>query len=137
MKDRKTNTAAEYGTAAVLAGLTIQLALDLRLFEGMTDASEKYRALADAFTIPGITLIMLWLLMLAAAEGIFDGLGYALTRTVSGLIPGSGGRKTESYAEYLERKTADRSGKRCGFLLYEGLVCTAAAVVFTALYYSV
>ena len=70
--NQRINTAAEYVVTAVLAGLTVQLALDLRLFDGMTDASEKYRALADAFTIPGITLIMMWLLMLAAAEGVFD-----------------------------------------------------------------
>ena len=135
--NQRINTAAEYVVTAVLAGLTVRLVLDLRLFDGMTDASEKYRALADAFTIPGITLIMMWLLMLAAAGGIFDGLGYAFSRAVSGLIPGFGGRKTEIYAEYLERKAAARPGKHCGFLLYEGVICTAAAVVFTALYYSV
>ncbi len=138
MNDKLKTAMIKYGITAVIAGLMAWLALDLRAFSLMTDPAEKYRALADAFTIPGMTLIMVWLLVLVSAEGIFDGIGYALTHTITTLIPGLGGKKTEAYADYLERKAVNRAGKKSSvFLLHVGLAFMAVSIVFIVLFYTV
>lgn len=128
----------KYGITAAAAALVSWLTLDLHGFAYVTGDADKYRILADAFTIPGVTLIMVWLLVLVSAEGIFGGIGYALTYTISTLIPGLGGKKTEAYADYLERKQANRAAKmKCSFLWHVGLAFMALAGVFIILFYRV
>lgn len=97
---------------------------------------EQYRILCDAFTIPGLVLIMLGFLVWISGTGTLDGLSYALQGLKRMLIPGAGLEKGERYGDYVERKRKKRiSGY--GFLFVVGGVFMAIALVFMALFYSI
>jgi len=127
----------KYGTAFSAAGLIAWLVTDLHELGKTADSAGQYRILADAFTIPGITLLMVWLLALVSMEGFFDGIAYALSCTVAFLFPVMGNRKTEAYRDYLERKSATRgSRKEIAFLWHAGGVFMVPAIVFLLLFYA-
>lgn len=94
---------------------------------------EQYRILCDAFTIPGVTFLMLWGLMRVSNTGFFDGLFYALTAAFRGLIPG-GRRNFPKYADYVAERR-ERRGGGYGFLFAVGAVCLALGLIFMALFY--
>lgn len=95
----------------------------------------KYRVLCDAFTIPGVLLLMSGLLVTVANEGALDGVGYILSQGLSMLIPGKGAG-TERYADYVERKRNNRT-KGYGFLYICAILFLAVTAVFMILFYSV
>ncbi|MBQ8368654.1 MAG: DUF3899 domain-containing protein [Clostridia bacterium] len=131
-------TILKYGITAAAAGLITWTTLELHGFAYLTSDAERYRLLADAFTIPGVSLIMVWLLVLVSGEGIFDGIGYALSYTVTTLLPGMGNKKAEAYADYIERKQAARAGRMsCAFLWHVGAAFMIPAAVFIVLFYGV
>ena len=120
---------------AVLFGALLALgALRLRGYTGAEEAAEKYRILCDAFTFPGVLLILTAALVALSNEGAFAGIGYVTSYALRFLIPGMGSRQ-ETYAEYLERKTEKGRVKGYGFLLHVGLGYFALALIFLALFY--
>lgn len=124
-----------YGMTAAAAVFAVWLSLELRGFSLMTGSAERCRALADAFTVPGVTLIMLWILGTVSASGVFDGITYALDCAVRGLL-GTGGGKSESYGDYLDRKASVRaSGEGFSFLGQVGTVFMIPAAAFTVMFY--
>jgi len=127
----------KYGFTSVFAGLSAWLILELHGFADLTEPAEKYRLLADAFTVPGVTLMMLWLLILFSGEGIFDGIGYALSCTAGMLFPGTSGHRAEAYSDYLGRRRERRAaGKSCSFLWHTGTAFMLPAVICIALFYA-
>ena len=98
-------------------GVSISLSLLLAFFyvyvrvdfadPGATALVEWYRIICDAFTIPGLILLMLGCLMSLSNTGAMDGLGYVVSIALKMLIPG-GGLKMERYKEYLDRRRANR-----------------------------
>ncbi len=96
---------------------------------------EKYRMLCDAFTIPGVVLLMSGALMSVANAGALEGVGYVLSQGFGMLIPGKG-LGTETYEEYIERKREKRV-KGYGFLYISGALFLAVALVFIILFYSI
>lgn len=96
---------------------------------------EKYRMLCDAFTIPGIVLLMSGALMSVSNAGALEGVGYVLSQGFGMFIPGRG-IGTESFADYLERKRSKRV-KGYGFLYISAALFLAAALVFMILFYSI
>ena len=126
-------------------GISISLSLLLAFFyvyvrvdfadPGATALVEWYRIICDAFTIPGLILLMLGCLMSLSNTGAMDGLGYVVSIAVKMLIPG-GALKTERYKEYLERRRANRV-RGYGFLYLVGAGCMMVSLVFMALFYSI
>ena len=126
-------------------GVSISLSLLLAFFyvyvrvdfadPGATALVEWYRIICDAFTIPGLILLMLGCLMSLSNTGAMDGLGYVVSIAVKMLIPG-GALKTERYKEYLERRRANRV-RGYGFLYLVGTGCMMVSLVFMALFYSI
>ena len=126
-------------------GVSISLSLLLAFFyvyvrvdfadPGATALVEWYRIICDAFTIPGLILLMLGCLMSLSNTGAMDGLGYVVSIALKMLIPG-GGLKMERYKEYLERRRANRV-RGYGFLYLVGAGCMMVSLVFMALFYSV
>lgn len=126
----------KYGiTAAVGAGMALTV-LDLHGFSAAASLTEKYRILADAFTIPGVIILLSGVLVLISNEGMFEGLSYVVSYAVKMLIPG-GNKDQERYADYVERKREKGPVRGIGFLFVAGGVFMAAALVFIALFYSV
>ena len=96
----------------------------------------QYLILCDAFTVPGILLIMFGFLVLLSNSGALDGISYALQDLKRVFIPGAGLEKHERYSDYVERRR-QKKATGYGFLFVVGGICTAIALVFMALFYSV
>ncbi len=127
----------QYSITAVCASIFTLSILWLRNFWTETDLAQKYRILSDAFTVPGVILIMVSLLIWVSSEGFFDGITYAL-KQVSGMFIPSVGRKYK-HVKYHEYKAEKKEKRLHGywFLLFVGLVFVAIAVVFLILFNSV
>lgn len=115
-----------------LAYLYISLRADLNN-PGSLPLLEWYRVICDAFTIPGLVFTMLGFLVTLSNQGALDGIGYAATVALKMLI--GAGANQERYAEYLERRRANRM-KGYGFLYVVGIACLAVALVFMGLFYT-
>ena len=124
---------AKYGGSAAFAGVMAWLYISLRDFDG-AKLADKYRMLSDAFTVPGILLLMFGCLIWISNLGALDGLAYAVSFAIRSLIPGAR-YKDEKYGDYVERKQENRV-KGYGFLFVSGGVTMAVAIVFMILFYS-
>ena len=125
----------KYAIAAVIGATLAVIYLTTRDFGTTEDQAERYRMLCDAFTIPGMLLIMSAALVALSNAGSFTGLGFSVGHMFRSLIPGASLRQ-ESYADYLERREGKKV-KGYGFLLQVGLVFMAVALVFFFLFYRV
>ena len=124
----------KYGSA-IAAGLLLAY-----VYVALRDLSaeplvDKYRILCDAFTVPGVLLVMSGALMSISNAGALDGLGYLVKQGIGMLIPGKG-LGMEKYADYIERRRANRV-TGYGFLYITGAGFMIVAFVFMALFYSV
>lgn len=136
MSKRLAKSLTEYTCCAVAVGLLVWFFLSQRDFAG-ADLVGKYRMLCDAFTIPGVTLIMLGALCWVASQGVLDGLTYCVRFAIYSLIPGKRVERDEKYVDYVLRKREKRKeSKGFAFLFYSGLATMAVALVFMALFYS-
>ena len=128
----------KYGITSAVGLLMVWLYFWLRV-EDLSELAaltsvELYLMICDAFTIPGLTILMCGCLVWLSNEGAFNGVGYVVSFAIRTLIPGKGGH--ERYSDYLERKNANRV-KGYGFLFPVGGIFMVVALVFMALYHSV
>lgn len=124
----------KYILAFFFGGLLAWFYISARDFSS-AELIEKYRMLCDAFTIPGLLMLMMGLLLAISNEGAFDGITYALTFAVRALIPfGRNRNDNEKYYDYVERKRAKRV-HGYGFLFIVGGIFMAVAAVFLILFY--
>ena len=123
----------KYGITTLVGGLLTWLTLDLHGFSSTMPKLQQYRLLCDAFTIPGVILVMVGFLVMIANAGNFLGLGYAVKHAVKMLIP-FGNKKDERYYDYYQRK---QQGKVTGygFIFVTGVLFMAGAMVFFTLFY--
>ncbi|MBE5802783.1 MAG: DUF3899 domain-containing protein [Clostridiales bacterium] len=125
----------KYGITAAVGGLLTWLTLDLHGFSSALPKLEQYRLLCDAFTIPGIILVMVGFLVMISNAGNFLGLGYAAKHAVKMLIP-FGNKKDERYYDYYQRKQEQGKVKGYGFIFITGLAFMMVAITFFILFYS-
>ena len=131
LKKNLTKYGISVGLSLVLAYLYSALRIDWENAEPVS----VYLTLCDAFTVPGLLLLMSGLLMTFSNAGAMDGLGYVVVNGLKMLVPG-GGMKMEAFKDYLERRRNNRV-RGYGFLYVTGLGCLAIAAVFMILFYSV
>ena len=92
---------------------------------------EQYHILCDAFTLPGMFMTLLGLMILMGNLGALDALSYAVHYLLHTFIPLLG--KGKSYIDYvMERREHRLHGY--GFLFVVGLLLTAVGVVYLMLY---
>lgn len=127
----------QYSITTGVAGAITVLVLSLRNFWDATTLVEKYRTLSDAFTIPGVLLIMVCALVWISTTGFFDGLSYAFTRAGGMLIPFF--RKGREHMTYYDYKMSKKGKEVRGysFLFFVGLLFIIISIVFISLFYSV
>lgn len=127
----------KYAVTVGVAGLMTLFILWLRDYSSAVELVDKYHILSDAFTVPGILLVMFGALVWVSSDGFFDGLGYSFVFLKNMLIPGAALRgKRETFYDYKKRKSEKRPGGY-GFLFFVGIAFTAVAVVFVILYSTV
>ncbi len=129
---------------AMITGYVVSLGVGIGLLfvilnnygytEAETDA-ERYRILCDAFTIPGLTLMLCAALVNVYNRGAFTGVTYGLRRTREIVLPFI---KWEyiKYPEYKKRKEKKKV-KGYSFLFFTGLALTLPAVYFMIRFYQV
>ena len=101
---------------------------------------DQYRILCDAFTVPGILLILLGCSIWASDLGGFYGIGYVFNhakRSVLQFIVPNALSKTETYFDYVQRKKAEGHVTGYGFLFITGGVSMIISFVFMALFYQI
>lgn len=131
---RQTGIAFKYGLTALGGVLTTVVFLKSRQFSMQLPAAERYRLLCDAFTVPGLLLMLSAALIALSNAGSFHGLGYLTSFALRVLIPAFG-PPDESYGDYLKRKEKKGRVKGYGFLLQVGLVFFLPALIFLLLFY--
>lgn len=135
MKDRWKGRIVKYCFAILFCVLLIWLYLSNSDFASLSRL-ERYRVLCDAFTFPGLLLIMIGLLVWVSNQGALDGISYAMRGLYRAFIPGAGLRQNfVNYYDYVKNKREKRV-KGYGFLFSVGGVCLAIALVFLGLFYS-
>ena len=134
MSDRVKANLLKYGLSSSFAGFLVYVYCSSRnLF--LQTPMERWRILCDAFTIPGLTLIMVGFLIMIANEGFFDMLSYACSKAVGMFLPGRGfSDDGEKYYDYVQRKRGKRA-TGFGFLFVVGGILMAFALLFMFLFY--
>ena len=93
---------------------------------------EQYRVLCDAFTLPGIFLMLFGLLMVMNDLGALDTIAYFGHYLLHTFLPVAFG-KGMSYLDFIEDRRSKRKGGY-GFLFIVGAAFTAVGVVFLILF---
>ena len=133
MKDRR-NILLKYSVTALCAAAMVLFIIWLRDLDNAPNLAERYRVISDAFTVPGVRLVMIGALVWVSTEGFFDGLSYAFNRAGSMLIPFfKKSLKHQNYYDYKMSKQEKRA-KGYSFLFFVGLAYLAVGVVFVFLY---
>lgn len=136
MKKTVFRTLVKYLIAALVGAGMVLAMLALRDFGAGMTALERAKMLADAFTVPGVVLVLFAALVWLSNEGAFWGLTYLASRVVKALVPmGRTFEKHETYRDYVEKKREKGGVKGYAFILWVGLVFFAAAVFFTIRFY--
>ena len=92
---------------------------------------EQYHILCDAFTLPGLLMASVGLMVLMGNLGALDTLAFAVHYLLHTFIPLMG--KGKSYIDFvLDRREHKVHG--FGFLFVVGLLLTAVGVVYLMLY---
>ena len=127
----------KYGITIAVAGLFSLLFMWGRGLWTADTPMEQYKILADAFSVPGMLLVLFGALLWVSSEGIFDGLGYAFNRVGSMFIPMH--KKSAQHLTYYDY-VMEKRGKRVhgfSFLFFTGLLFIAISVPFIVLFNSV
>lgn len=125
----------KYGVSVSVGAAMSAFVLFAYDFSSLTLPVDKYRVLTDAFSIPGIILVMVGCLVWVSTEGFFDMISYGLRWLGQSLIPFSE-KNHESFYDYKMRKSENRL-TGYSFLFYTGFAFLVIAIVFLILFYSV
>lgn len=135
MDEKLISNIKKYVISFVVMGAATFGVLALREYSAALPAQERYLDLADAFTIPGVVMIMAGLLVWVTSRGGFDMISYGLLRAKDSLIPGSK-HSGEQYYDYKVRQDKKRP-KGYSFMFISGGIYLVPAIIFNILYYTV
>ena len=123
-------------TIAIAVGILLCFTyLQTHEFTAAETLKDRYRLLCDAFTIPGVLLLLSGVLMFCTGQGALDGITYSVGMFFRAIIPFTKLRN-EKYYEYVERKN-QRRVHGYSFLFVCGALFAIVAAVFFLLFYSV
>lgn len=137
MRNHRKKNFVPYFFAFLFVGLLAGLYVGLRDFSNQP-LMEKYRILCDAFTIPGVILILVGALVVLSDSGAFFGIGYVLSSAKNTIlhfvVPGALGN-TETYYDYVERKKSEGRTRSYGFMFISGGISMLISLIFMFLFY--
>lgn len=137
MKNSKLlKTLLKYAACIIPGGIITLLVIELHGYSLAGSDVERYRVLCDAFSIPGVTLIMVAALVLISNAGGFDGIGYSVKYALKRLLPFAGLSDPGKYIDYVERRRASKI-KRYSFIWISGLAFLAVALFFMYKFYQI
>ena len=132
MNEKLLSYLKKYLTAFAVMGAVTMFVTYMRGLSDAPNAAEKYRILADSFTIPSVVILMVGVLIWVAGEGTFDMLSYGLNRGINSIIP-LRQQTDENFYDYKMRKNKKRI-KGYSFLFISGGIYFVPALVFNILY---
>ena len=133
MSKRRKILLAKYGGSAAAVALIAYFYISVRDF-AQAQLVDKYRILCDAFTVPGLLLLMFGSLLWVSNTGALDGLMYSVRMAIRFLIPGGRLKTEEKYGDYVERRR-EKPIRGYGFLFISGCATMVIALIFFALFY--
>ncbi len=137
MSQRAKSLLVRYGVTIAVGALIGLGIFSLRGGFETTVPLKRFMALCDAFSVPGVLLIMFSGLVFVSGEGIFDGISYAVRHALKSLIPGALARgEQEKYGDYVERRRAKGKPKGYACLFFVGLAYLLVSIVLIAIYYN-
>ena len=101
---------------------------------GAQTTVDKYKILCDAFTIPGLLMLMFAAMLSISNEGGLDGISYLMKQGFRMLT--FRGLGQEKYLDYVQNRRENRL-TGYGFLYIVGAAFMAVALIFLALFYSI
>ena len=121
--------------SGIASAIGILLAVVFVISSGFGGEStmNRYKILCDAFTIPGLFMLMFAVLVSVSNEGALDGVSYVVKQGFRMLT--FRGLGTEKYLDFVERRRENRV-KGYGFLYIVGAAFMVIALIFMALFYS-
>ena len=96
---------------------------------------EQYRVLCDAFSIPGVMMVLFALLFSLNNLGALDTIAYLMSFLPRMIAPGAFG-EPEQLIDFVERRRLKRS-KGYGFLYIVGFIFLGIAIFYLVKFYSV
>jgi hypothetical protein len=96
---------------------------------------EQYRVLCDAFSIPGILMVLFAMLFSLNNLGALDTIAYLMSFLPRMIAPGAFG-EPEKLIDFVENRRQKRS-KGYGFLYIVGFIFLGIAIVYLVLFYKV
>lgn len=117
------------------AALALLFLLARKFFTGAYEGKDRIRYLADAFTIPGVTLLLSGLLVWCTRKGAFDGVTFSVGLFFHTIFrPGT--MTKQKYPDYVAEKQEKRKEKPGHTYLYAaGGIYLVVAIVFLLFYY--
>lgn len=91
--------------------------------------------LSDAFFVSGIMFILFGGMLFVSGEGALIGIGFVLRNVVLAFVP-MGRAKHEVYADYRERKLAERRDRKYNFVFITGLLFLVVGIILTVIWSS-
>ncbi|MGN1207770.1 MAG: DUF3899 domain-containing protein [Eubacteriales bacterium] len=136
MSERTKKFLIRFLVALAVGGVLALLYLLAReFFAGAYEGKDRFRYLADAFTIPGVTLLLSGVLVWCTRQGAFDGVTFSVGlffRTI--FQPNTLTR--QKYPDYVAEKREKRKEKPGYAYLYcAGGLYLVVAIVFLLLFY--
>ena len=99
---------------------------------GAQTTVDKYKILCDAFTIPGLLMLMFAAMLSISNEGGLDGVSYLVKQGFRMLT--FRGISQEKYLDYVQHRRENRL-TGYGFLYIVGAAFMVIALIFMALFY--
>lgn len=124
----------KYGITLSILGASSLLILFLREYSAADEAAKRFLNLADAFTIPGVIMLMVGIMAWVSTTGTFDIFTYAFSRAKNSFFP-SPNFKDERFYDFKVKREKKRI-KGYSFLFISGGIYMIPAVVFNILYYT-
>ena len=126
-----------YGITAFVGLMIMWTVLSLHGYSTASTVLDKYRILTDAFSIPGILIVMLGTLVWISNQGMFSGFTFVMGRMFRALIPLGRNKENKTYYEYVQEKREKGQASGYGFLFIVGGAFCAVSAVFMILFYSI
>lgn len=136
MKEKIIKNARKYLICfGIMAVITVIIMVSFGFFEEKS-LSVKYTILSDAFSVPGMVMLLVGALIWISTTGFFDALAYGVGIIFKGFTLFKKGERFERYYEYKVRK-AEKRTKGYGFILISGAIYLLIGVIFILLFLSV
>lgn len=132
MNEKIISYVKKYISTFLMLGAATCIILLLRQYSPEDSLAVKYLNIADAFTIPGVIILMVGVLIWIHSMGNFDMILYGFSRAKHSFIP-SANYTHETFYDYKQRKSEKRI-KGYSFLFVCGGVYMIPAIVFNVLY---